>query len=216
MTVVMGKGVRRLVALVATAISLTLSGAGGYAGYVVWQGNVHPVVEGRVYRAGQLSDTALAQVLTTYHIRSILNLRGAKPGAPWYDHETAMAQAHGVAYYAYRLSARRPVTPEQLDAILHLIQTAPPPMLIHCQAGADRTGLIAAVYRFALGEGAAVAAQELSLRYGHFPYLWSQTKAMDESFAAYVAYPLSAYAHARDRASAAAGGYEAPHIPSGR
>jgi hypothetical protein len=60
-----------------------------------------PIVAGRLYRAVQLSETALTQVITSYSIRVILNLRVATPGARWDDCDVAVAQSRGVAYYAY-------------------------------------------------------------------------------------------------------------------
>jgi undecaprenyl-diphosphatase len=72
--------------------------------------------------------------------------------------------------------------------LLHIVETAPKPVLIHCNAGADRTGLVAALYQVEHGVAPAQAAKELSLHYGHFPYLWSKTDAMDRSFAVFVAH----------------------------
>jgi protein tyrosine/serine phosphatase len=60
-------------------------------------------------------------------------------------------------------------------------------VLIHCQSGADRTGLVAAIYEYAVAARPAEEAEEqLSLRYGHVPYLWSRTGAMDRSFEIFV------------------------------
>ena len=45
------------------------------------------------------------------------------------------------------LSAYRDVSVEQMDEIIKLIEQAPKPILIHCESGADRTGLVSALYR---------------------------------------------------------------------
>src|SRR5947209_4291769 len=74
-----------------------------------------------------------------------------------------------------------------IAGILDIVRGAPKPLLIHCKSGADRTGLVAALYRYAEGgASAAEADRELSLAYGHFPYLTSRSGAMDDSFWAYV------------------------------
>jgi protein tyrosine/serine phosphatase len=80
------------------------------------------------------------------------------------------------------------VTRQQIGEVLGIVRDAPKPLLVHCKAGADRTGLVSALYRFA-GEGVSAdqADRELSLVYGHFPYLTSRSKAMDDSFWAFVA-----------------------------
>ncbi|MBW2127151.1 MAG: hypothetical protein JRH08_16110 [Deltaproteobacteria bacterium] len=62
-------------------------------------------------------------------------------------------------------------------------------MLIHCKAGADRAGLIAAAWKLRQQkETPQNAYKQLSIYYGHFPYLWSKTKVMDQSFWNYVTY----------------------------
>ena len=98
-----------------------------------------------------------------------------------------MAAQLGVTHYDVKLSAIREVESETLSTILAIMRQAPKPLLIHCQSGADRSGLIAAVYLFAIeGQRAEAAAQQLAFFYGHFPYLWSRSGAMDRSFWRYV------------------------------
>ena len=71
--------------------------------------------------------------------------------------------------------------------LLVLMQIAPKPLLIHCQGGADRSGLAAAIFEYAaMLRPPEQSAEQLSLWYGHFPYLWSRTGAMDDSFSAFV------------------------------
>ena len=45
---------------------------------------------------------------------------------------------------------------------------------------------MSAIYLFSHGARPDEAERALSLRYGHFPYLGSKTRAMDDSFNAYV------------------------------
>ncbi len=125
----------------------------------------------------------------------MLNLRGAHVGQSWYDDEIAAAGELGLAHFDYPLSSKRLVTSEQIEEVLDIVRKAPKPLLIHCKSGADRTGLVAALYRFSeTGASAAEADRELSLVYGHFPYLTSRSGAMDASFWAFV--------HGRERAAA--------------
>lgn len=159
---------------------------GAYA-WIHHDGNIHVVEAGQFYRSQQLNSNQLAAVIDKYRIRSILNLRGTNPGTPWYSREIAVSQSMEVAHVDYALSARQRVSAEQIDEILDLIKTAPKPILVHCQAGADRTGLISAIYLLEVaGKDANEADQQLSLRYGHFPYLTSKTSAMDDSFWSYA------------------------------
>jgi protein tyrosine/serine phosphatase len=160
---------------------------GSYWGLVQYNGNFHTVSEGTLYRSAQLSKSELQAAVRDRGVRSILNLRGAHPGQPWYDDEIAASKQLDVAHYDYGLSAKRVVTGKQIYEILDIIRNAPKPLLVHCKSGADRSGLVAALYRYADEHTSADEAdRQLSLVYGHFPYLMSQTKAMDDSFWAFV------------------------------
>ncbi|HEX8724161.1 MAG TPA: tyrosine-protein phosphatase [Gemmatimonadaceae bacterium] len=174
----------------ATGIALLVFvlSAGAFFGSLQLDGNIHVVEPGQLVRSAQLSKAGFARVIRDQGIKSIVNLRGAHPGAGWYDNEVAVSDSLGVAHFDFGLSAEHMVTPTQIDQILALIRRAPKPVLIHCQGGADRSGLVAALYEAEIaGRSSEVADQQLSLRYGHFPYLTSRTGAMDRSFWAYIA-----------------------------
>ncbi len=176
------KWLRRLL-LLALLVFLTLL---AFAGWLRWTGNMHPLIGHSYYRSAQLDESGWEKAFQTYHIRSVLNLRGANPGQSWYDEEVRVAQQNQVMHYDFRMSAGQRLSPADIDHVLALLAQAPKPVLIHCQAGADRTGLISAVLRLKQGDSPEQARQQLSLRYGHFPYLGSSTIAMDQSFDAYL------------------------------
>jgi protein tyrosine phosphatase (PTP) superfamily phosphohydrolase (DUF442 family) len=178
---------RKILAVLAVILVLPCVTFGGYLGYLYMTGNVHAVVPGQVYRSMQLNKSKFEQVFHDYHIKSVLNLRGDNEGSDWYENELTVTKEHGIKHYDYPISARKAVSPQQINEIVDILRAAPKPILIHCRSGADRTGLASAVYLYAIQhEPAAEAAQQLSLRYGHFPYLTSTTNAMDDSFDAYV------------------------------
>ena len=181
-----GQRIKRVVISVGLLIGLTGVFSGGLYEYLHLTGNVGVVEQGVCYRSGQLDASQLNQIIVKDGIRSILNLRGASPNAGWYNSELSVSASRHVVHYDYPLSANRFVTPAQDEEILHIIENAPKPILIHCQAGSDRTGLVSALYRYTHGATLETSRNELSLRYGHFPYLWSETDAMDKSFSAYV------------------------------
>jgi uncharacterized protein (TIGR01244 family) len=168
-------------------VAVLVAPVGGYSGMLAYTGNLHPVSEGVLYRSAQLSKQQFEAAIREYKLKSILNLRGAHPGEPWYEDEVAAAQQAGIDHFDYPMSAKRRLTREQIDPILEIVRNAPKPLLIHCRSGADRSGLVAALFRAAIEHSSPEEAdRQLSLRYGHFPYLTSKTGAMDESFWAFV------------------------------
>lgn len=177
----------RSVRIAAVAIGLTAGSYAAYCGVIIYEGNFHAVQPGVLYRSAQLSRNELESIARQYGIRSVLNLRGAHIGERWYDGEMAAAHDLGIAHYDYPLSAKRFVTSGQIVRLLDIVRRAPKPLLIHCKSGSDRSGLVAALYEYAIaGASTADADRQLSLAYGHFPYLTSRSGAMDDSFWAFV------------------------------
>ena len=157
--------------------------------YVKEIGNFHEVSKGMVYRSAQLDRDQLLEYMNKYGIKSILNLRGKKEDKQWYKDEMEVAGTKGVVIVSFRLSPEKIIPPSVIAEIIDLMKKAPKPILVHCKAGADRSGLVAAVWKLAVEKlPPKEAHKQLSLYYGHVPYLWSKTKAMDESFWNYVSY----------------------------
>ncbi len=175
----------RIVLMVLLLIVLSV---GGFVWHLCAHYNFHIVSAGRIYRSAQMNAEGLSRVIGEQGIKSIMNLRGVGADRDWYRAEISTARRLGVQHYDFALSAGHEVNDEEIDRILATIDRAPKPMLIHCRSGADRTGLIGALYLYRLeGKSAESADRELTIFYGHVPYLfWRDTVAMDCSFWRYV------------------------------
>ncbi len=157
-----------------------------WVSYFLLYGNFHKV-DKDVYRSAQLFSFNLPYYLEKHQIKSILNLRSIKKPKPksWYVDEVKIAKEMGVIRYDYPIGDREEASIEQMDKIVQIIKDAPKPLLIHCKAGADRTSLASALYLYAL-KHEDDAEREISILYGHFPWLGSKTVAMDRSFEKYI------------------------------
>ena len=96
-----------------------------------------------LYRAAQLDELALKS-LQRLGIKSIVNL--CATNEVWAAEEL-QARAAGVSYTNVPMSATQRPSDEQVAKLLALVETLPAPVLVHCRAGADRTGTIVACYR---------------------------------------------------------------------
>jgi protein tyrosine/serine phosphatase len=152
--------------------------------------NLNPLVSNEMYRSGQMSPRKLSATINRYHIRTVINLRGANPQSDWYRQEVRQCADMGVLHYDIGMSARQMPDPEMLGQLLDLFETAPRPILIHCQAGADRTGFASAVYLMAEHRvPVEKAVDTLSIRYGHVPV--NGFEEMDEFFTLYQSTKMS-------------------------
>ncbi|WP_377296389.1 dual specificity protein phosphatase family protein [Rhizobium sp. SGZ-381] len=173
-----------------TRSGLALLGLGsalfGYLAVLQWTGNFHEVLPGRYYRSAQLSPDMLAAEIDRYHIKTIINLRGAKPGARWYEDELAVARAHGATHVDFAMSANKRLTPEESYALVAVLLQAQGPLLVHCKSGADRTGLASVMYlQQVAGVDEETAEWQLTPLYGHVNIPFTGVYAMDDTWEAF-------------------------------
>ena len=160
-----------------------------YLGYQQLRGNFHPVVRGEVYRSAQLTSGDITRYAQEHGIRTVLNLRGDNKGQDWYDEEVAEAREAGVNHINFRMKSSRELSPQTARALIQVMDAAPKPLLIHCRAGADRTGLAAALYVAALTDrGEWAAERQLWIHYGHLPLRFNSSYAMNRTFEALEPY----------------------------
>ncbi|MDE1995619.1 MAG: dual specificity protein phosphatase family protein [Rhizobiaceae bacterium] len=157
--------------------------AGGFYAHMFWTTNFHQVIPGEVYRSSQPSAATIAELQKQYGIKTIINLRGDNSGRGWYDSEVAQAKELDITHIDFKMSSSRELTQQQAAQLVEIMRDAPKPLLIHCQAGADRTGLASALYLAAIAKtGEAEAESQMSIVYGHLPLSFTSAYAMDRTF----------------------------------
>lgn len=169
-----------LIPLLLLSLSLAVL-AVSYLLYMEEQGNFHTITPGEAYRSAQMDRDELEYYIKKYGIKSILNLRGENTGKPWYTKELKISKAMNVVHYDISLAASRELNDNNVHRLVEIFKTAPRPILIHCMSGADRSGLVAAMWKVVVDkESKAEASRQLSIRYGHMPI--GKTTAMDHFF----------------------------------
>jgi hypothetical protein len=135
---------------------------------VLFGPNFHTVVPGRLYRTSQPSGDRLESVIRKYGIRTVINLRGCCNPMPWYLDECRVTSRNDVSLEDLGCSAGRLPPVPIVRQLIEILDGAEKPILVHCQRGIDRTGLVSAV-ALLLWTDASVekAREELGFRYLH-------------------------------------------------
>ena len=104
------------------------------------------VEEGRLYRCGEISPRELERVARERGVRTVLSL--LNPSVPESVAEREAAERLGLRWINVPLPGNGASTPEQRELIKAvLFDSEAAPLLVHCAAGANRTGLAAGMYR---------------------------------------------------------------------
>jgi protein tyrosine phosphatase (PTP) superfamily phosphohydrolase (DUF442 family) len=135
---------------------LTVLIAGGIWGWTsILKDRVIPkrfgvVEQGRIYRSGQLSAALVKKVLVKYNIRVIVDLTSDNPKDA--DQQAEKAAVAELGIKVVRLPLKGDGTGDinkYARAIAEIVEAGKKgkPVLVHCAAGAQRTGGIIAAYR---------------------------------------------------------------------
>jgi protein tyrosine/serine phosphatase len=135
--------------------------------------NFHIVEEGQWYRSAQLKAEELRPRVERHGLLSVINLRGARPGQEWYDGELEVVNQLGLQHVDVSWTVRSIPTRRELLRFLDAVEELPRPTLVHCEAGADRSGLASALYgMIELGWGENKALSQLTVRTYHVADRW--------------------------------------------
>lgn len=124
--------------------------------YVVIEGvipNIIPknfgvVKEGEIYRSGELTVAATEKVVREHGIRTIVDLGAHELGTPEERRAARTAEALGVTRHRIALFGDARGDPNRYAAALRILNDPEArPVLIHCAAGAQRTGCAVGMYR---------------------------------------------------------------------
>ena len=122
-------------------------------------------VGGGLYRAAQPTPKGFAH-LKDRGFRTVINLRAQ-------NDEEAVVRSLGMKYVHIPLSAWRHVPDEAIQTFFAVLSDAKTfPVLVHCERGADRTGVMVGFYRIAIqgwsADKAYEEARELGMRWWYW------------------------------------------------
>ena len=150
----------------------------------LWWHNLHQIDED-MWRSNQPTPGRVEQA-ARLGIRTIINLRGDRSDGGWRLEAEACAR-HGLQLIDFTARSRAAPDKQMLHDTRDLFDRLDCPALLHCKSGADRAGLMAALYLLIQkGRPVAEAAEQLSIRYLHVKQ--AKTGLLDAFLAAYVPY----------------------------
>ena len=146
--------------------------------------NQHSVADG-VWRSNQPSPQRIFS-LAKIGIKTIVNLRGPRNDGAWQLEAEACTKS-GIDLLDFTVRSRAAPPKDMIYEARDLFATLKTPALIHCKSGADRAGLMSALYLL-IHEGLSVrkAMGQLNWKYGHIKA--AKTGLLDAFFAAYIPY----------------------------
>ena len=100
-------------------------------------------------------------------IKTIINLRGVRKDGGWLL-ENEACQKHNIKLIDFRARSRAAPEKEMITKADKLFQSIEFPVLIHCKSGADRAGIMCAIYMLAYAQTIpSIAKEQLSWKFLH-------------------------------------------------
>ena len=113
-------------------------------------------------------------------IKAVLNLRGFTPQS-YALFEEESCKKLGLELISVPLSSSFAPQPEKLLEIIGIMEKIPKPFVLHCKSGADRAGLVSAMYLIVQKKlPVAEAKKQLSFKYLHLDF--TKTGILDYIF----------------------------------
>jgi len=145
--------------------------------------NLHQISP-EMWRANQPSPEQIARYAAELGLKTILNLRGTSDKG-YYLLEREACERHGIALVDFQVFSRDSPTRETVLGARDLFKSIAYPALMHCKSGADRAGVMAALYmHFRQGQPIEEAKKQLSFDYLHIRY--GKTGILDYFFETYL------------------------------
>ena len=141
-------------------------------------------IDEKVYRSAQPSPLML-YYLKEQGFKTIVNLRGSRDDLVD-QMEKRICRNLKLILIDFKMHSRAAPLKEQIIASKELFEKIKYPALLHCKSGADRTGIMSALYLIFKGAEVSYAKSQLSIKYLHIKH--AKSGILDEFFEKYIAY----------------------------
>jgi protein tyrosine/serine phosphatase len=127
------------------------------------------VEEGQIYRSGQISASMIRKTLVKYNIKAIIELAGDSSTSDNQTTEKNVAAELGIERDVFSLRGNGTGDIQTYANAIAAIceeRKEKEPVLVHCRAGAQRTGGVIAAYRLIIEQRDADFVRKEMVRYG--------------------------------------------------
>lgn len=131
----------------------------------LWWHNLHQITD-EAWRSNQPTPARI-DAAAKKGIKTIINLRGSREDGGW-RLENEACNKNGITLVDFTIRSRAVPDAENIHAAKVLFETVEYPILMHCKSGADRAGIMSALYLL-LRKSASLdeATKQLSFKYFH-------------------------------------------------
>ena len=137
-------GRRRLIRRLARLLTIAIVSPAIFVGWRWASGNLGEVEHNRVFRSAQLGPKAIERLVRAHGIKTVINLRGRNPEARWYRLEREATLKAGATHVDFSMASDMWLSRNQAHALMNVLKDCEYPIAIHCEWGAERTGLVSA------------------------------------------------------------------------
>jgi len=122
-----------------------------------------------LYRSSQPSRKHLRKYHKRNNVKTVINLRGENPSKIWWEEERDEANRLGMTFVNIRTNSKQKFSRDNIKKLIGAYENGRKKgsVLVHCQAGSDRSGAAAGILKFNTTRNKHQALKQLSLKYGH-------------------------------------------------
>jgi len=154
---------------VVVVASLAVVWRKGVRDYVIPK-NFGVVDDAEVYRSGALTPPMLREVLANRHIKTVIDFGAFEPASPEDQCEQEITDGVGATRFVMRLNGDGRGNPNAyVQALRFMTDPVRKPILVHCAAGAQRTGAAILLYRVIVEGWSLDDAYREAQHYKHDP-----------------------------------------------